>query len=346
MCSDLGLEMVPGFSTHWSMATETMVQLGYADNVHEWAGHYRTKRKHLPMPERVERIDGEVEASWKAALGARPRATDWQLFFEQRLAEEPWAEVVRTWWPRLAPGMSAGLTHGLIRTAHAIRSLERAPDAPSALQLKELAAGLAYWAAFHFTQPGPNALSGTRGFPDAVAAVPRLDPELRAGTIDRGRYKNEIPGWRDAISALARPTDLQQALSDMTLAFAQANLVHARGFPVPLLHTLTAPAALRMVLHVLPDEEHLPSYVAVWEAVAAVLANFAPPDPAEASIAQLEEGEEIPSEEELVARAIDNGDEHAIKFTEACLREHALRPDRRYLLAATRLIPRLPRYFR
>src|SRR5436305_2193643 len=93
MCSDLGLEMVPGFSTHWSMATETMVQLGYADRVHEWASHYRTKRKHLPMPDRIERIDGAVEASWKAALGVRPRATDWQNHFERAFEEAPWADV-------------------------------------------------------------------------------------------------------------------------------------------------------------------------------------------------------------------------------------------------------------
>ncbi len=33
------------------------------------------------------------------------------------------------------------------------------------------------------------------------------------------------------------------------------------------------------------------------------------------------------NEEELVERAIASGDEHAIKFTEVCLREHALNPD-------------------
>ena len=36
----------------------------------------------------------------------------------------------------------------------------------------------------------------------------------------------------------------------------------------------------------------------------------------------------------LVDRAISNGDEHAIKFTEACLREHAIAPSPVYLAAA------------
>jgi len=36
----------------------------------------------------------------------------------------------------------------------------------------------------------------------------------------------------------------------------------------------------------------------------------------------------------LVERAVASGNEHAIKFTEACLREHALSPRRVYLAAA------------
>ena len=36
----------------------------------------------------------------------------------------------------------------------------------------------------------------------------------------------------------------------------------------------------------------------------------------------------------LAAEAVDIGDEHAIKLCEAAMREHALRPDSRYLSAA------------
>jgi len=36
--------------------------------------------------------------------------------------------------------------------------------------------------------------------------------------------------------------------------------------------------------------------------------------------------------------AIANGDEHAIKFTEACLREHELTPSPAYLAAARHAI--------
>ncbi len=53
---------------------------------------------------------------------------------------------------------------------------------------------------------------------------------------------------------------------------------------------------------------------------------------------------DLPPLDELGARAVEHGDEHVIKFTEACLREYALRPDPRYpaaALAAHRRIERL-----
>ena len=41
-----------------------------------------------------------------------------------------------------------------------------------------------------------------------------------------------------------------------------------------------------------------------------------------------------PDAADLVDRAVATGDEHAIKFTEACLREHAVRARPVYLAAA------------
>jgi hypothetical protein len=42
--------------------------------------------------------------------------------------------------------------------------------------------------------------------------------------------------------------------------------------------------------------------------------------------------------DELIDRAIASGDEHAIKFTEVCLREHALSPDPAFLAASEHAI--------
>src|SRR5271157_6069259 len=56
-----------------------------------------------------------------------------------------WRTVLRSWWLRLLPGCSGSLLHGLIRSAHAVRSLGLVAE-PSDLQIDELARGLALWA--------------------------------------------------------------------------------------------------------------------------------------------------------------------------------------------------------
>ncbi|MBB4633394.1 questin oxidase family protein [Sphingosinicella soli] len=347
ICSDLGFEMVPGFSTHWAMASETIAQLGHADLVHRWATLYRQKRKHLPMPDRVAAIDPGDEASWRPALGDFKRASDWREMFERSMEEMAWREALLLWWPRLLPGMASGLTHGLLRTAHAVRSIGLADGRATPLQLRELAAGLAYWASLYVELPGRHRLLGNESFPDIIAAIPRLPADMRIGTREKGlcHHMDQIGGWADAISRLASPADLQAALSDMTLAYAQINLVHDKTFPIPLVHTVTAPAAVRFMLPHLPEALHVPTYLAVWEATASIVTNFAPAHDEEISTT-VPDGLEAVSPEELVARAVEHGDEHAVKFTEACLREYALRPDERYLIAPTRLMPKLLRFFR
>ena len=49
------------------------------------------------------------------------------------------------------------------------------------------------------------------------------------------------------------------------------------------------------------------------------------------------------SAESIVDRAIASHDDHAIKFTEACLREHAIAPSPAYLAAASHAIGALSR---
>jgi hypothetical protein len=46
--------------------------------------------------------------------------------------------------------------------------------------------------------------------------------------------------------------------------------------------------------------------------------------------------------DELIDRAIANADEHAIKFTEACIHEYALNPKPVYLAAAAHALEVLP----
>lgn len=343
MCDDLGFDMAPGFSTHWAMGSETLIQLGHPDHVEEWVQRYRRIHKHFPRPESRSPINSRDESSWRSALGDFERAGDWQIMFERDLSERPWREVILDWWPRLMPSLGAGLTHGLIRTTHAVRSIVETSPIPSRLHLRELATGLAYWASKFSEQAGQSEAFGGAHLPELLSEIPRLDPNEKIGLLQKGgfRHLSDIKGWSEKVSTLSQPSDIDVALSEITLSFAQVNLAHTDQFPIPLIHSVTAPAAVRLMLQHLPEEMHLPSFAAAWRTSAALLSTFAL-EPREGEVRR-EEKKPVYTKQQLVERAVDHGDEHAIKLTEACLREHVLLPDDTYLVLAETMIDRIPR---
>jgi len=194
-------------------------------------------------------------------------------------------------------------------------------------------------------QPEPAALLGDALLPEIIASIPRLDPERKIGLRNKGFFLHmpDIAGWGAAVSRLASPDDVQSAFSDLTSSFAQVQLAHPDVFPIPLVHTVTAPGAMRVLLAYVPEELHLPSFIAMWQANAALLSSFVQPRPKE--IAPDTDQPRL-TEPELRERAVEHGDQHVIKLTEACLREHALRPDHRFLLLAERLMEKVPPFFR
>lgn len=345
---DLGYERGVGvdLANHGPMGAEAVAVLGHGDEVARWIGRYRRALDHHEPPAARFALDPADESSWRRALGDFSRAGDWERLFARELATAAWRDVLVRWWPRLLPGLFVGLTHGLIRTAHAVRGLSVAGEKPTRLQLDELARGLAYWAARYRALPGTPALRGPRTVPEAVAALPRVPLEgPRGPAVALGRIEtlDRLPGYAESLEWLA-PHPASRLLSDMTLQFADVYLGHPEVFPVPLVHGLTAPAAARLVLPHLPQELYEPTLARLWQVQSAFLLAFTTDRRDEESSAWRAEADDLPPLDELGARAVEHGDEHVIKFTEGCLREYALRPDPRYpaaAYAAQRRIPRL-----
>ncbi|MGW5739750.1 MULTISPECIES: hypothetical protein [Streptomyces] len=336
---DLGYERGPepeGFVAHGPMCAETLATLGYGDTIGTWVDGYRKGLTHHERP-----VPGEVirPGAWRDALGDFGRAGDWEVYFARELAEAHWRDVLVRWWPRLLPGIMAGFTHGVIRTAHAVRSLAATPH-PSDLQLTELSRGLAYWAARWTPLPGRVRLLGRQGLAEAIAALPR--DELTGSRFRGGRGRTDdtsalasYDGYHRALHAL-RPDNVQLLLSDMTAQFAGVYLAHPEVLPIPPIHGITAPAAVRLVLPHLPDALHAPTLAALWQVQVVMLLDLTESpggeDTAHADAADAARG--LPGFGELTARAVEHGDDHVIKLAEACQREHALRPDPRYAAAA------------
>src|SRR5271163_1297478 len=88
----------------------------------------------------------------------------------------PWAELLDTWAARLAPGLMAAATHGVIRTGHAVRALALEDNTS---RRRELADGLAYWAAEYMPLPAARHKSARAMPSDAIARVQMIPPETR-----------------------------------------------------------------------------------------------------------------------------------------------------------------------
>jgi hypothetical protein len=96
---------------------------------------------------------------------------------------------------------------------------------------------------------------------------------------------------------------------------------------------------MQNLLPYLPDEFGALAYPYLWQVSAAIVALFAA-HPRSGSETDFEIGEPTLTPDELVDRAVEHGDEHTIKLTEACLREDRICPDLAYRVAAEALLHR------
>jgi|SRR5215831_7064227 len=314
-----------GLSNHGPMAAEALVALGRPDAVLPWVNRYR-KRLQPPPSERnrITAADG-----WRGALGDFTRVGDLTALFDRELAAAPWRDVLARWLVRLVPGTAAVLFHGLLRTAHAARSLGRGETAP---RRHELACALGYWAARF--QPLPaRAMAAPRGArpSQVVAGLERVPPGRNVSGFQVAvRELQALASFPPVIDRVDTSGDGGAFLSDLTAIFARTYLANADARPIAFVHGVTGPAAARLLTPFAPAEARRDLLRFTWQAAAGLYCAFAHHPPATA----LAGAAPAPRREDLVERAVATQDEHAIKLTEACLREHAAQPDPVYSLAA------------
>jgi hypothetical protein len=319
------MAMLGPLSNHGPMASEALVALGRTDRVTAFVEAY-TKRFRSPYPESRQSVTRE---NWREALGNPGRFTDWTTFFTREMQETPWSQVLKEWSSVLAPGLSAAAAHGLIRTGHAVRSLS---VKETAQRRRELAEGLSTWAAYYQLLPTAQDDRSKKYKPaQAIDHVPLLPTQKRAsGSIMVGlRSLNDFGTFSNVANLVEPAIDPAQFLSEVTETFATAYLknVTQRNF-ITLLHSVTGTTALRSILPYLSPAATQSMLRYGWQTGAALY-----------SIAAIESSNGLPQaadikRDDLIDRAVATQEEHAIKFTEACLREYALNPKLVYLQAA------------
>jgi len=326
-----GPEYWGGLANHGPMAAEALVAMGRSDTVARWVEGYAKRLG--PPPSAGEPIP---PAGWETALGRRERVADWAVFFRRELAEAPLRQVLRLWVPRLAPGFVAAATHGAIRTGHAARALAARETPP---RLHELAEGLAYWAANFTRLPETTTVTGAARPSQAVTTLELLPAGERRSS---GFITSRLAGltgfapFEEVASRVAVDGDPSVFFSDLTETFARIYLDNATpGKLITFVHAVTGPSAARLLLPYAdaPGARALMRYA--WQAAAALYVAMGDPPKG-----PLPESDPLDAAT-LVERAIANGDEHAIKLTEACLREDKIHPRPVYRLAAQDALSRL-----
>lgn len=337
---DTGPEYEEILANHGPMGAEALVQLGRGDEVPHWVEQYKSKLS--PRPGVTRGITAE---DWREHLGEHRLVGDWSVFLRAELQASDWPVVLATWWPRLLPGLAASATHGVIRTAHAVRSLAAAGPDPDPLLRAELADGLAFWAARYQTLPGAPGMAGDADAVRAIARLPRVPADLASpgpGIIGRLELLSTLRSFPAALDGWGPPLEPHAALSELISAAGRV-LAAREDVPIAYCHTVTGPAAVRLVLAHLPERLWWPSVTASWQVVGGIVAAFADPRrPAESEATDPAEPLSDPALDRLRDRAVEHGDEHVIKLTEAAVREYRIGGDPVLIEAARRFRSRVP----
>jgi hypothetical protein len=331
-----GIELRNGNSNHAPMVAEALCALGRPEAVMPWIARYRERM--LPRPEVDARIHRE---NWRFALGERARFADWSAFFAEEMQEAPWRQVLDCWMDRLAPGFCAAATHGVIRVGHAARGLA---DCETPQRLYELADAFASWAATYRELPAcSHTADGMMGPRRAITRVAIVPPDRRnyAGNITASfAMLDDEPEFATSVGLIDTSGDLSPLVAELTEVFARVYLANAHDIraTIAFIHGVTSIAALGNIGPQVSERTARAAVPYAWQSGCALYACFG------GDTAMLEDIEPCEADEdELVDRAIAHGDEHVIKFTEACLHRHALAPLPVYLAAADHVLGMIPR---
>lgn len=324
--SPFSIELKNGNSNHAPMVAEALCALGHPEAVSPWLARYRERMQ--PRPAAGERIQTD---DWQAALGCRDRFADWAVFFAETLEDAEWRAVLDDWIMRLAPGFCAAATHGVIRVGHAVRAIAES-ETPS--RRRELAGALASWAATWQQLPHSDRAGGETLPPrDAITRVLIVPAERRlpGNIVQALAALQDFPEFFPVIDMIDTNRPVAAQIGELSELFVRVYLANARDIPttIAFIHAVTSLAALGNISAYVSEATAHVAMRYAWQAGCALYACYG----RNAVVAEQVKGCGK-LEQELVAQAIAHGDEHVIKFTEACLSRYARAASPAYLAAA------------
>ena len=168
---------------------------------------------------------------------------------------------------------------------------------------------------------------------EAIGHIPVIPPAKRRdlGNITASlAMLDDFPEFGPVIGLIDVEGEIDPLLSELAEVFARVHLANARNLltTIVFIHGVTSLAALGSIIPEVSDRTARAGLRYAWQSACGLYACFG----GNMAVAQDIEKREH-EEDDLVDRALANGDEHVIKFTEACLRRHALGPSPAYFAA-------------
>jgi hypothetical protein len=239
----------------------------------------------------------------------------------------------RAWRPGSVPPRRMAL--------YAVRSLGAA-ETP--LRVDELAAALASWATTYQELPtGRDAAHGAARPREAISRVPVIPLATRRalGNITASlAMLDDFPEFAQAIAMIDVSGDIGPLICELTEVFARLYIAQAHNIPttIAFIHGVTSLSALGNISPNIAESTARFALRFAWQSGCGLYACFGARDPV---IAQdIEPCEE--DADRLSDQALANGNEHVIKFTEACLRRHAVRSSLAYPAAIAKALATVP----
>ncbi len=326
--SEYGPTLPGGLFNHAPMVAEALCTMGYGEHALKWVEDNRhdfTRRPPIKEP--------LTDETWKQGLGDSDRFPDWAAYFRHAFATYGWQRTLDLWCTRLVPGFSTAACHGVIRTAHAARALTHEE---TEARLHELADGLGAWASLYGELPVAALEPRQELTPaDALRALEPLPDHERpaAGLIAEGlEALRESSRFADQVARVDLAGDTTRRLDELVAAFADLFVASARSpyTAIVFTHAVTAAAAARNLCPVIGEQTGRVLAFRAWEAGCALQAVFGAPSrcgsPSSAAPRR--------APDDLIRAAVEHGDDHVIKLTEACVTTYHRYPAEALLTAA------------
>jgi hypothetical protein len=303
-------EFAGGMTNHGPMAAEALWHLGKQEEALRWTAQYVNRLE----PHRANDLKF-AEADWREYLGRQNFYDAWRQLIERDISNMGWRGAVRKWLPRLLPGMVSAAAHGVLRTAHAVRSLE---SEETRLSRGELASGIGYWASTFQSLPSASTNKSRARASRAIANVkfyPYSEKQEFAQISDGIKLLDGQSDFAEVIDLLDTDLEFEACLNDLLDTFTLCYLANSSSSLIAAVHEVTGMATLQVLSPYLEVESRTQALRYAWQASSALHVMFDTEVPKDMPQSP------VPGRDELIERAIASGDEHAIKLTEVCLRD-------------------------